>query len=399
MSKRQNTGQGYLLGDEPDGVDLTEVETEIDSIKAGFDLLNAQYQATASKYTQNGIIFPDNTQQTTAAGTPVPHSQNSSKNSIFIGHEANKDSNSGNYNCAVGYRAHGFVMSGGGQWNTNVGALAGLYYMGQMNVFIGYSSGGGGSSSSGGQKVGNNNVMIGEQCGQSSGGHRNLFIGSLVGKNAGSGNDRFKMGYDSHLLLDGKIPTSSTGRELRINAGLLEIDKDNVPTTYNSTYPDRIWRDDGVLRVGPSKSMFISVSGKSTGTNANTTVFSNSFTTYVFPVVESDTSSRYETSNGHVELNDAGLYLIQATAHIADASTAGLQFGVSVGTTTEWEGDPFFLWHAVQDTNNSFDRTSYPYTRVARFSANDELRMRVFVNDTTGAMMHTMEMKIWRLSD
>ena len=156
------------------------------------------------------------------APTPVPHTQSGNQTSIYIGKEANHNStSSGNYTTAVGYRANSFVTSGGGQWNACFGAQAGMYYMGQMNTFIGYATGGGGSSSSGGQKVGSHNVFVGHQAGMSSGGNRNIFIGSEV--TGGSGDDRFKLGCSSQLLFDGKLPTSSTEGELLINATKLKV--------------------------------------------------------------------------------------------------------------------------------------------------------------------------------
>ena len=124
------------------------------------------------------------------------------------------------------------------------------------------------------------------------------------------------------------------------------------------------------------------------------------FQVYVFPTVESDTSNRYDSTNGTVTLTDAGLYLIQGVMRIDDKSPVGTQFGVGVYTADEANDGPYFLWHAVQDTINDFDRTSFPYTRLARFSANDKLSMRVYVdrNVGSGCKMDYMSMNIVRLS-
>jgi len=157
-------------------------------------------------------------------GDPIPYSQNGNQTSLYVGPLANDSSTNpyNNYTTALGYKAHANVSSGG-QWNANFGAQSGHYYNGQFNVFVGYASGGGGSSSSGGSKAGDYNLMIGNEAGNKAAGHRNIFVGPGAGKNQGTDDDRFKLGYYSYLLFDGKMPTGSTEGELLINATKLKV--------------------------------------------------------------------------------------------------------------------------------------------------------------------------------
>jgi len=49
-------------------------------------------------------------------------------------------------------------------------------------------------------------------------------------------------------------------------------------------------------------------------------------------------------------------------------------------------------------TDNSLDRTTYPYSRIARFNANDALRMFVYVQN--GPLdMATANFSVYKLSD
>jgi len=210
-----------------DSIELKHNVTNNISLRASDASATLYSLKTIKAGTNITITTPDNQdclQINADAPDGVPFSQNSGKNSLYIGHDANYNSNSGNFNCCVGNRANYAVTSGGSQWNACFGASAGMYYMGQKNTFIGYAAGGGGSSSSGGQKVGEHNVMIGQESGVKSGGHRNIFIGSGTGKNQGSGDDRFKLGYYTYLMFDGKLPTGSTEGELLINAPTLKVD-------------------------------------------------------------------------------------------------------------------------------------------------------------------------------
>lgn len=119
-------------------------------------------------------------------------------------------------------------------------------------------------------------------------------------------------------------------------------------------------------------SFFVDVSGRDTRS------FTNSFTTYLHPDVNSDPTNAYNRTTGVITIPSDGLYQITGTMRTADRSPVGVQYGVGVHTSNI---DGFwFLWHAVQNTTNNNDRTTYPYIRVGRFNAGDQLRMFVYVD-------------------
>ena len=135
---------------------------------------------------------------------------------------------------------------------------------------------------------------------------------------------------------------------------------------------------------------FCQVSGRDTSS------FSNSFTTHVFPTVERDVTSAYNTSTGTVTLPSSGVYQITGSMRSLDGSTVGRQWGVGVhGSNVDGS---YFLWHAVQNTTNSYDRTTYPYVRTGYFTANTQLRMFVYV-DGGAISMAGGELSVYRLSD
>ena len=170
----------------------------------------------------------------------------------------------------------------------------------------------------------------------------------------------------------------------------------NVPTAYSATYPDRIWSEGGFLRVGPSKAFFVSVSGGLPTYQFNTPLFQPE--TYIFPSVDSDVASSYDSTTGHVTIPFDGLYLITGRMRSKDYTPAGTEWGVGVHTSNV--DGPHFLWHAVNTTSTSFRRTTYPYIRVARFNAQDELRMFVYIAPQTPAKYFSAAgMQILRLSD
>jgi hypothetical protein len=117
---------------------------------------------------------------------------------------------------------------------------------------------------------------------------------------------------------------------------------------------------------------FVDVSGR------DTRPFANAFTTYLHPDVNSDPTNAYNRTTGVITIPSDGLYQITGTMRVADRSPVGVQYGVGVHTSNI---DGFwFLWHAVQNTTNVNDRTTYPYIRVGRFNAGDQLRMFVYVD-------------------
>ena len=407
----------YLLGTEPEGAtaaDLDGVDDEINSIKAGFDSLNAQYQATASKYTQNGIIFPDNTQQTTAATSntmvdrPDPAVTNqlslkASDNSSSVyslktlkagqGLQITTPENADCLQLGVGLdSSSSVILSNTSPTNPFLDVMIGLnageghnsFNQGK-NVCIGGFAGRGG--------YGKENLYIGYDAGRYITGNRNTYIGAKGPSHVNEGN-MLRIGGIEYELITGKIGT--TDPYIRFNTNHMELDVTNVPTAYSATYPDRIWSEGGFLRVGPSKAFFVSVSGGLPTYQFNTPLFQPE--TYIFPSVDSDVASSYDSTTGHVTIPFDGLYLITGRMRSKDYTPAGTEWGVGVHTSNV--DGPHFLWHAVNTTSTSFRRTTYPYIRVARFNAQDELRMFVYIAPQTPAKYFSAAgMQILRLSD
>ena len=91
-----------------------------------------------------------------------------------------------------------------------------------------------------------------------------------------------------------------------------------------------------------------------------------------------------------------GVYQITGTMRSLDGSTVGRQFGVGVHSTNV--DGAHFLWHAVQNTTNGYDRTTYPYIRTGYFTQGTQLRMFVYVDG--GALSMSMGgLSVYRLSD
>ena len=259
MSKRQNTGQGYLLGGEPAGVtgsDLTTVENEINSIKAGVTNLSTSYNSTVAIYTNSGIAFPDGTSQTTAA-TPVGVDSN---NNVLI--------------------TDGTI--GGNQQSVMIGDNSGHSQDGYnqgMNTFIGAYSGQDGQ--------GRSNTFIGRGVGMNIQGSENCYIG--YPKTNTTESQMLRIGGAWYELMTGKV--HSTGHYLRFNTNHLECDVANIPTSYSSTHADRIWKAGGVLMVGNNTApsgggsslgftpLFEQAYRGSTDRNSLTTILSGSFNT------------------------------------------------------------------------------------------------------------------------
>ena len=145
-------------------------------------------------------------------------------NSLFIGNNAGKNDDGGNYNLFVGYSAGSGVTSGMGNTilgnssgsnlklgsgnvyigneagseedgsnNTLVGTQSGFGLFGTDNTFVGYKSG----ESAGG----NNNTLLGSGAGANSSGNSNVFIGFEAGKIAGGSNKLYIDNSDTNSPL------------------------------------------------------------------------------------------------------------------------------------------------------------------------------------------------------
>ena len=148
-----------------------------------------------------------------SGGSTIPYN-NTHWTSMFIGSNAGPSSGDGAGVTAVGYYAG---KDGGGRFNTYLGQAAGAAFSGDRNTMIGQMSG------SGVVRSGTNNTFLGYQSGYGTSGDNNILIGSEVGENEPDEDNRLMIGKKTDLLLDGKIPTSSTEGELLINATTLKV--------------------------------------------------------------------------------------------------------------------------------------------------------------------------------
>ena len=103
-----------------------------------------------------------------------------------------------------------------------------------------------------------------------------------------------------------------------------------------------------------------------------------SFSTFIFNTKISDVNNLFSTATGFYTVPSDGIYQIVGSVRPSDQSTVGVNFGVGVHTSNI--DGPWFFWHAVQNTTNNQDRTTYPYSRVGFFSRGDNLRMFNFVD-------------------
>jgi hypothetical protein len=147
----------------------------------------------------------------------------------------------------------------------------------------------------------------------------------------------------------------------------------------------------GKFKKGYSNSStFVDVSG------AIGQVISGSFQTVVMGTVNSDVSGLYNSSTGIYIVPVSGLYQISGSIRAADTTAAGRSFGVGVHNAN-MDG-AWFFWHAVQGTTDTgMNRTTYPYFRVARFNAGDQLRM--FSYSDGGVSLSLAGMQILRIGD
>ena len=319
---------------------------------------------------------------------------------IAVGNQAMGNNNSPEHTTALGYRAHYDITNNSPGKNVCIGSLAGISFQMSSSVMVGYNSGGGGT------RDGDNNTFLGNETGWSCAGSGNIFIGSKVMYNgqggSSQGDNRFVLGRDTNHLFEGKIPTSSSSGELRINAGQLELDKNNIPTSYNTTIPNQIYVKNGQLRIGVDKDFYIRVSG-----NTGSTTYGRAFTTYIFPTIDDDqldenNNSYYDTTTGEITLPHGGIYFVSGTmrsadANQTDASPAKTQWGVGIHTSNN-DGS-HFLWHTVHDTNNIYDRSTYTYSKIIRYNADDKLRTIIYLDNGTPKLMSGGEMCVLRVGD
>ena len=207
-------------------------------------------------------------QATIMIGQNIGKNMPSSKvNNLAIGYNAMKLddqfynqnwSSIGDNNIGIGHNCMSNVKGGTNfKYNTMLGSYSSFGLENENfanNVGIGYGSfnyivGVGNTSNSI-----NNNVAIGYYAGSGSKFSDCTYIGCEVGKDNNTSsngyNKRIMIGNKHHTLLDGKCENNANST-FKINAGHIEIDVSNLPTSYNSNFPNRVWSDLGILRVGP----------------------------------------------------------------------------------------------------------------------------------------------------
>lgn len=83
-----------------------------------------------------------------------------------------------------------------------------------------------------------------------------------------------------------------------------------------------------------------------------------------------------------------GLYLAVGYIRVADNSPSGRSYGMGLHTSAS--DGPWFLWHLVNNGGDATRRSTFPYTRMVRLTANQRVQMFSFANDTltvTGRQM------------
>lgn len=213
------TGATGATGAEMDAVEneITQIKTAVETVGTTINTIQAVYSNSGINFQSNGqnITFPDGTSQTTAA-TPVGVDSN---NNVLI---TDGTISSNQQSVMIG------LNSGHSQDGYNQG----------MNTFIGAYSGQDGQ--------GRSNTFIGRGVGMNIQGSENCYIG--YPKTNTTESSMLRIGGAWYELMTGKV--NSTGHYLRFNTNHLECDVANLPTSYSSTYPDRIWSDGGTLKVG-----------------------------------------------------------------------------------------------------------------------------------------------------
>jgi len=100
------------------------------------------------------------------------------------------------------------------------------------------------------------------------------------------------------------------------------------------------------------------------------------FTNVIMSIENSDAGNNF--ANNLYTVPSDGIYQITGTIRASDNLPAGSQFGVGVAASS---GDgAHFLWHTIQSTTDGANRTTFPYIRVSRYTAGQQLRMFTFTD-------------------
>jgi len=297
-------------------------------------------------------------------------------------------------NIAIGSDAMGLLTNSGCQ-NSNdnvfIGRQSGRNLSGNAtgNVSVGKNSGY--------EMVGSKNVMLGTQAGYQHNGSNCIYIGENQGYQQTESN-KLKIGtFQNQQIISGTMNSTSATSELALNAKRIDLPTSDLPTAYDSTKPNQLYVKNGQLRIGVDKDYYLKVSGQSTQT------FGRSWTTYLFPTVDTDHldvdgGSVWDSSVGHAVIQHDGLYFVSGTMRVKDSTTPeNTNFAVAIHTSNN-DGS-HTIWDAVLDTTNNYDRTTVSYSKIVRFTQDQGVRTIIYFDHATAQQMQMAEMVIYRLGD
>jgi hypothetical protein len=119
------------------------------------------------------------------------------------------------------------------------------------------------------------------------------------------------------------------------------------------------------------------------------------FATIPFGTVNYDSANGWDAVAYEYVVPEDGVYLLTGLLRVADATPPGTQYGV--GAHKSNVDGSHFMWHAVQDTLNASDRTTYPYARQARFVTGDRVRMFTWHDHTADLTFNAAALQVTRL--
>jgi hypothetical protein len=175
----------------------------------------------------------DANDQVTAIGYDSGRGANVGTGSTCIGHSAGKNAAGVRLTCIGSFAGHNQT---GAYDNFLLGEAAGDGLNGGMNVAIGrYALRGATATSC---------IAIGTNA-----------LGSGYASAAFSGSNRFVVGNNTAqsakpYVLEATMGSTDATREIYLNADEIYVGS-NMPTSYDSSKPLRVWLDNGALRVGP----------------------------------------------------------------------------------------------------------------------------------------------------
>ena len=151
----------------------------------------------------------------------------------------------------------------------------------QNNISIGYESGR--------YSSGNSNISIGRATSYQQSGSNNIYIGNFIRTSATSNSNELIIGNNNlpNPIILGKMESNVSNSEITFNAKTVNLSRPDMPTSYDSSYPNRIWIDgagtstasniSGVLRVGQVNTQYNSSTGQNNNVlqcaNSNSSIF------------------------------------------------------------------------------------------------------------------------------